>query len=311
MITKYSLQKLCHASARKFPEIKAIIQFGSSVSGDFHKDISDTDLAVIVGLKRIENKIFDFFFKYRPNFQLQLHIFSARSFIKRAKMAEPLILSVLHTGVPLYGKKYMIKLKNRNFRPNKSTARKCMLNSFVALGLAISDLTHGMQFDSVNSIYHAARSSIWAVLINQEVTPNNKRVFELIKDKNVSKLYKKIIFFRKNIPNYNIDFNLDKKVYKGGNINEFTNLLKDTIDLIKINYKKIFKKEFRGFFELLDLLNKEYKEIPKFYTVMLSVDWERETVSYHIMLSFKNKKREFIKVNANNGRIKNIQIVNK
>lgn len=308
MITQYPLQKLCQKSTKKFSGIKAIIQFGSSVSGDFHKDISDVDLAVIIKSKRIEKEIHNFFFKHYSHFELQLHIFPERYFIKKARIAEPLILSVLYTGAPIYGKEYMVKLKNRNFRPNKSTARKCMLNSFAALGLAISDLTHGMQFDSVNFMYHAARSSIWATLINQEITPKNKRIFELIKDKKILLLYKKVIQFRENIPPYDADLSLDKKIYVDGNVNEFTNLLNDTITLIKINYKKIFRKGFIGFFELLNILHMKYDKIPEFYTIMLSVEWKRETILYHTLLSFKDKERKFIEVNANNGEFKYIPL---
>ena len=55
------------------------------------------------------------------------------------------------------------------------------------------------------------RTSIWATLMSKKITPNNKRLFELIKDKKIIDLYKKIVHFRNNPPDYEVhNLNLDK-----------------------------------------------------------------------------------------------------
>ncbi len=292
---------------KKFPEIKMIIQFGSSASGDYVENLSDIDLAIISKSKKEEEQIKDFIFKEVSSFYLQTHLFSINSFVKSLKDGVPLSLSILYTGNPLYGHEDYFKLKKKGFKANKSTMRKCMLNSFAALSLAISDLTGGMLFDSVNSVYHAARSSIWAVLITKEITPKNKRILELVEDRKIIDLYKKIISFRQNIPDYDIDIDFSKKLYKKGDMNPFTQILRDAMMIIKINHKHIFKKNFIGLFELLSILKGRYK-IPNFYSIFLSVDWKKEIPSYHVMLSFKYDKRFMLEVNAHNGKIKELSI---
>ncbi|MFH1210107.1 MAG: nucleotidyltransferase domain-containing protein [archaeon] len=304
MLNQKEINDLSEGLIKRFSDIKLIIQFGSSVSGDYNKDISDVDLAIITNSKRIEKKIRNFIFRIHISFEIQIHIFSIKLFIKNLKEAEPLSLSVLYTGNALYNEEYHLKLKNKFFKADNKTVRKCMLNSFGALGLGISDLTNDMLQDSINSFYHAARSSIWATLFNEEITPNNKKIFELVKNKKIRKLYKRIIDFRKNIPDYETDINLSKKIYKKGNINHFTQILKDTIEIVKINYKKTFKKDFVGFFDILRLLNKRYKRIHDYYSVFLSVNWKREIPFYFITFSFKNKKWLLIEINANNRKIK-------
>lgn len=305
MLEQKDINKLIDTLSKNFPGIRVIIQFGSSSSGDYNKEISDIDLAIITKLKNMEKQIKNFIFKSYSPFKIQTHIFSIISFIKRLKQADPLTLSILYTGKPLYGKEYFYKIKKRNFKANSSTIRRCVLNSFAALSLAISDLTHGMLFDSVNSIYHAARSSIWGVLFNTHITPRNKNIFELIKDKRILDLYKKIIHFRNNIPYYKENLDLPTKIYEKGNINQFTQLLEDATKIIKINYKKIFKKNFISLFELFEILNRKYG-IPEFYSVFLSVNWKSEKPIYLTTLSFNNKM-VLLNVNTTNGKIKEIK----
>jgi predicted nucleotidyltransferase len=303
MLKQEQVKKFVNTLRKKFPEIKLLIQFGSSVSGDFNKRISDVDLAIILSSKKKEKKIKDSVYSLPHSFGMQTHVYSMRDFLKNLKQADPLCLSILYAGKSLYGIKLFEQLKNKNFKPNKSSIRRCMLNSFAGLGLGISDLLHGMILDPVNSIYHAARSSIWATLMDQEITPNNKRIFELIKDKKIIELYRKIIDFRNNPPDYEThDFGLDKKIYKKGNINELTQYLDDATTIVKTNYKKIFGKDFIGLFELLGILRKKYKKIPKFYNVMLSVNWEKEFPLYVVMLAFKDDKSVLVEV-SDNGKI--------
>jgi len=306
MLKQKEVENLVEKLVKKFSKIKTIIQFGSSVSGDYNKDFSDVDLAIIPSNKKIEKQIKNFIFKYHSSFELQTHIFSARDFIKGLKEGLPINLSIIYTGKQLSGKGYFLKLKNRNFKPTKSTVRKCMLNSFAALGLAISDLTHGMIFDPVNYIYHAARSSIWAALFDKHITPNNKQIFILINNKVITDLYRKMVRSREKPAYYGDDLSICEEIYKKGNINQVTQMLKDATKLIKINYKKIFGKNFIGLFELLNISKKRYAEIPKFYSILLSVDWENEILRYAVVLSFDDNKRLMLEVNANNGDIKEV-----
>ncbi len=297
-----TIQKFVNKLTEKFDDINIIIQFGSSVSGDYVKNLSDVDLAVIIKSKKQKKLIGDCTLGL---YHLQVHIFLIRNFIKGLKDGLPLNLSILYTGRVLYGHEQFYELKKEKFRATKFTERKCMLNSFAALGLAISDLTHGMLWDSINSIYHAARSSIWAVLMKKEITPNNRSVLKLIGNNKIADLYKRIINFRKNIPNYNMDVDFPKKLYNKGGVNRFTELLSDATTIIKTNYQKIFKKPFIGLFEVLTILKKNYRN-PDFYSLFLAVDWEKEILFYHAILSFKNKERKLICINANNGEIKEV-----
>jgi len=292
MLKQEEVEKFVNALRKEFPEIKLLMQFGSSVSGVFNKRISDVDLAIILSSKKKEKKAKDSVYSLPHSFGMQTHVYSIRNFLKKLRQADALCLSILYTGKPLYGSKYCEQLKNKNFNPDKASIRKCMMNSFGALSLGISDLLHGMVLDPVNSIYHAARSSIWATLMEKEITPNNKRIFELIKDKKIIGLYRKIVHFRNNPPDYEThNLDLDKEIYKKGNINEITQYLYDATAIVKINYKRIFGKDFIGLFELLNSIHKKYKQIPDFYNVMLSVNWEREFPFYTVVLSFKNGKR--------------------
>lgn len=283
--------------------IKIILQFGSSVSKDCYAG-SDTDLAIITesvkSEKEINTKI------NVSHFYLQTHIFSIQDFTEKLSDGDPLCLSILYTGKVLYGKNVYLKLKKKAFKPTNKTIRKCMLNSFAALGLGISDLTSEFLYDSVNSIYHAARSSIWADLFDKAITPNNHHVFKLLEDKNMLKLYKKIIKFRQNIPDYNSDLCLAQEIYMNGNINSFTQLLEDATTIVRTNYKRIFGKNFVSLFELLAILRKRYDNVPEFYSVILSVVWKKQKPVYHVVLCFKDK-RVFVEVDANNGSIKEIE----
>ena len=304
MLKQEQVKEFVNALRKKFPEIKLLIQFGSSVSGDFNKRISDVDLAIILSAKKKEKKVKDSVYGFPHSFGMQTHVYSMGDFLKKLKQADPLCLSILYTGKPLYGSKYCEQLKNKNFKPDKSSIRKCMLNSFGALSLGISDLLYGMVSDPVNSIYHAARSSIWATLMDKDITPNNKRIFELIKDKKIIDLYRKTVHFRNNPPDYEThNLDLDKEIYRKGNINEFTKYLDDATTIVKINYKKIFGKDFIGLFELLNLVHKKYKQIPDFYNVRLSVNWEKEFPFYTVVLSFKNGKRFLVEL-SDNGKIR-------
>lgn len=304
MLKEKGVKRFVNALKKEFSEIKLLIQFGSSVSGDFNRRISDVDLAVIISSKKREKKIKKSIFGFPHSYGMQIHVYSLRDFLKNLKQADPLCLSILYTGRALYGIKYFAQLKNKNFKPNKSAIRKCMLNSFGALSLGMSDLLHGMILDPVNSIYHAARSSIWATLMDKEITPNNKRIFELIEDKKIIELYRKIVHFRNNPPEYEThNLDLDKEIYRKGNINKFTQYLDDATTIVKANYKKIFGKDFIGLFELLDILRKRYKNTPRFYSIMLSVDWKKEVPSYRVILDFKKYKR-LIAVDGNNGKIR-------
>lgn len=296
---KDTIKKLVSKLIHQFDGIEMVIQFGSSVSGDYVKNLSDIDLAIITKSKKQKKLIEGYALGLH---HLQAHIFTERNFIKGLKEGVPLNLSMLYKGKALYGYGRFYKLKKEKFKATKFTEKKCMLNSFAALGLAISDLTHGMLWDSVNSIYHAARSSIWAVLMRKEITPNNRSALKLIKNNKVVGLYKKIINFRKNIPHYEADFDFSKALYNKGSVNQFTELLNDSITIIKINYQTIFKKPFIGLFEVLAILKKNYGK-PSFYSLFLSVDWEREILSYYAALSFKNKDMTLIRINANNGEI--------
>src|SRR3989338_824166 len=287
--------------------IKVILLFGSSVSKDCYGE-SDTDMAIITESAKNEKEIntkINF-----SHFYLQTHIFSIKDFTEKLKDGDPLCLGILYTGKVLYGKNFHLKLKKKGFKPINKTIRKCMLNSFAALGLGISDLTSGFLYDSVNSIYHAARSSIWADLFDKVITPNNNHIFKLLEDKSMLRLYKKIIEFRQNIPNNNYDLYLAQEIYVKGNINSFTQLLDDATTIVRTNYKRIFGKNFVSFFELLAILRKRYDNVPEFYSVMLSVVWKKQKPVYHVMLCFKDK-RIFVEVDENNGSIKEIENVKK
>src|SRR3989338_1486742 len=236
MLSQKEIQKIASILAKKFPTVLSIIQFGSSVSGDFTK-FSDTDIAVIIKDKKSEKKVRDFCFSCHSAFELQIHLFSSDKFINDLKKGMPLALSILYTGRAIYGKERIQKLKRKNYLPNNFTKRACMLNSFAALSLAVSDLTNGMLADSLNSAYHAARSSIWAVLMDRAITPQNKEALRLIADKKIKLLYKRILGFRAHPPDYGYDIALSQDIYKKGNINEYTQLLEDATYIVKKNYR--------------------------------------------------------------------------
>lgn len=301
VIMRPNIQKL----VSKFPaNIKSIIQFGSSVSGDFNKNLSDVDLMVLVSTKEksTEEQIRSIIFQdYFPS-EIQAHVFRTSRFIKEAKEGCPIILSALLKGKVIKGKKYIEKLKPERYSPNKFTQSRLLRNSFSALSLGISDLLSTMCWDSVNSIYHAARSAIWAKLLDKNFLPTNDQIVNLLKDESICLAYKRVLNFRENIPDYERDFDLPKKLWKYGKVNEFTDLLKDAFIIIKSAYLELTQKEFTDLFELCEILRKNYP-LPEYYCIFLETD---PNPFYHVMLSYKDRYLH-LDVESETGKIKEVR----
>lgn len=266
----------------EFPGVVSLVQFGSSVSGDTYAD-SDVDVLFVVSEQKEE---FEKQLRKKLGWEYQVHVYTKDEFLELINKREPLMLSIVHTGRVLHGEEFISSLKN--ILPDNYTAERCMLNSFAALGLGISDLMQGMSYDAVNGLYHAARSSIWATLMPMEVTPPNKRIFELLEEGEIKQKYREILEFRCNIPSTEMDFELEKKMWKGENGNEFTELLQKTNSIVKANYHQIFGKDYVDCFGVLELLRRKYPP-PKFYSLMLSTNWEKMFPYYHVMLSYPEK----------------------
>ncbi len=281
--------------AQEFPNIISLIQFGSSVSGDTYAG-SDIDVLLVVNEKKkeIEEQL-----REKLEWECQMHVYTKEEFLESINKKEPLTLSIVHTGKVLHGEEFIFPLKS--VRPDNYTAKRCILNSFAALGMGISDLMHGMSYDAVNSFYHAARSSIWAALMPREVTPPNKKVFELLEEGIIKQRYREIVEFRSHIPEMETDFELDKKMWERGNINEFTELLQKTNSVVKANYQRVCGENYIGCFEVLEQLRKKYSS-PDHYYLMLSVDWEKMLPYYQVMLSYE-ERRLSLDIDAHTGEI--------
>ncbi len=157
--------------------------------------------------------------------------------------------------------------------------------------------------DALNTIYHAARSSVWATLMRNEITPPNRRVFELLEDDEMKKQYQEIVSFRNDpLPYPSIKEN---EVWEQGNNNAFTEYLAKSCSIIKKNYWQIFGKNFIDVFELLNLLKSKYDK-PDFYSVMLSVNWKKMSPHYLVSLSHKDNSI-LLFIDAHNGEIKELK----
>lgn len=287
----------------KYPEIVSLVQFGSSISGDTYPG-SDIDLLIITKKKdkELEEKIQkEFDWKY------QLHIHDEAEFKELIERREPLSLSIIHTGKIILGEKFINTF--RNVFPEEYTVQRCMHNSFAALGSGISDFTRGWNADAVNSLYHAARSSIWATLFKIEITPPNRRIFILLDDEDTKRLYHEIVDFRQHIPQKEHDFETEKKLWQGSLDNEFTQLIKKTNVLIKKNYFKIFQQKFFDIFQAMELLRNRYP-LPEYHTVMFSMNWEKCSPDYYIILSYFQQWIR-LEIDAHTGEIKNEQFQQK
>lgn len=239
---------------KKYSEMVAVVQFGSSISGDTYQG-SDIDVLIIMEKDKedVEKEIRD-----KLGYNYQLHFYSKNNFLESLEKREPLLLSAVHTGKTLYDTGFIEPCKQ--YLPNEYTVKRCMLNSFAALGMGISDLFHGMlYYDAVNSFYHAARSSLWATLMEIEITPPNRRVLELLRDEEIKEKYQRIITFRNDIPDYGHNFDLDKKIWDTGEINGFTGVLRDVHEIIRENYLKISGQNFVDCFQILAMLRKKYE----------------------------------------------------
>ncbi len=212
------------------PEIVSAVQFGSSISGDTYK-YSDVNLLIVVEGEK--DKVKDEL-RESLSWEYQTHIYSKEEFLQMVEKKEPLALSIIHTGEVLHNQQFVRELLRH--KPNTYTTRRCMLNSFCALGIGTNDLFQGlMLYDGVNSLYHAARSSLWATLIEKEITPPNKRVFELMQDDEVKRRYKEVIAFRDELPDCEEDIQLDGKIWQeGGDVNKFTDILKKVNEIVKV-----------------------------------------------------------------------------
>lgn len=283
----------------KYPEIVSLVQFGSSISGDTYSG-SDIDMLIILKTrdKELEEKIQEEF-----DWKYQLHIHDETEFKESIEKREPLSLSIVRTGKVILGEKFINTF--RNVSPEEYTLKRCMLNSFAALGSGISDFTRGWNTDAVNSFYHAARSSIWAILFKTEITPSNKRIFTLLDDEETKRLYQEIIDFRQRISQEEHDFETEKKLWQGSLDNEFAQLIKKTNVIIKKNYFKIFQQEFFDIFQVMELLRNRYPQ-PKYHTVMFSMNWERCSPEYYIILSYFQQWIR-LEIDAHTGEIKNEQ----
>ncbi len=314
-----------------YPEIRAAIQFGSSISGDTYEG-SDVDLMVIGkgNSKKAKEKINETLRK-ELDYSYQTHVYTQQEFVRAVEGREPLLLSAIHTGRILQGNEFIQPLKK--YKPTKYTVKRCMLTSFAALGMGISDLLQGLMYDdAVNSLYHAARSSIWATLMEKEITPPNKRVLELLKDAEMKTHYERIITFRSNIPDCGHELDLEKRIWEHGDVDTFTDLLRMVNSIVKTNYQKIFHRNFVDCFEVFSILRKRYEQ-PKYsvgqkqlnnnypalymkditstinylcpsvyYSLMLSVDWKKNRPSYLVML---HQEKEWISlvIDAHDGKI--------
>lgn len=284
------------ASIQDVPSIVAVVQFGSSISGDTYSG-SDIDLLIVVenDEEKMESEI-----RKRLGYEYQSHFYTKDKFRQALILGEPLALSIVHRGKALRGHEFIKEF--RDYQPTEYTVNRCMLNSFAALGLALSDYLHGLFGDDViNGLYHASRSSIWATLLMQEITPPNKRVLELLKDETIKENYKEILAWRENIPEYESGFELEKKIWLNQHHDLFTAIFHKAHLIIKINYKKITGKDFVDFFEVMGILREKYP-LPDYYSVFLSVDWDKLTPHYDVMLSFK-KNFMILRINAHDGSI--------
>ncbi len=281
---------------QEFSDVVSIVQFGSSVSGDTYAG-SDVDVLFVVNepKKEIEEQL-----RKKLGWEYQTHVYIKDEFLDSINKKEPLALSIVHTGRVLHGDEFISPLKT--IQPDNYTARRCMLNSFAALGMGISDLIQGMSYDAVNSLYHAARSSIWAILMLQEVTPSNKRIFELLEEGEIKQKYREIVEFRSHIPEMERDFEVDEKMWKGENVDEFTEILQKTNSIVKASYSAIYGKNYVDCLEVLGLLREKYPQ-PEFYSLMLSTDWEKMLPYYHVMLSY-SERWITVMVDAHDGTLK-------
>ncbi len=281
--------------------IEIVIQFGSSVNGNHSSRFSDIDVAVITRTGKRLKKTFEGLPGRVGSKEMQVHKFSMRQFVQKLKSSDALCLSILHTGKALHGKDAFAKLKNSGFKADGSTRRQCLLNSLAPLSLAISDMEHGMLFDTVNSIYHAARSAIWASLLPGHMTPNNKELLKLVKDREVARLYKRILKSRERVPEYDVDIRFAEKLYEKGNFNGFTQLLDDATKIIRSSHKEIFNQDFISLFDVLEILRKRHRDPPAFYSVFLAVDWKGQRSFYNVFTSAENGRHRIMKIDANTG----------
>ncbi len=274
----------------------AVVQFGSSISGDTYSG-SDIDIMVVV---ENDKENWEKELRRKKEYEHQLHFYTKDELNQALFRGEPLVLSAVHTGEPLKGVDFIEEL--RKYKPNEYTVHRCMLNSFAALGLALSDYLHGLFGDEViNGLYHAARSSIWATLMKEEITPPNKRVMELLEDGTIKKNYKEILALRENIPDYEHDFDLERKIWQNENEDFFMDIFKKVHLIIKTNYQKITGSNFIDFFEVMDILRKKYIQ-PQHYSIFLSVDWDKLIPNYDVMLSYE-KAFTMLRINSHDGSI--------
>ena len=242
----------------KYPEIISLVQFGSSISGDTYFG-SDVDMMIILKKrdKELEEKIQEEF-----DWEYQLHIHDETEFKESIEKREPLSLSIVHTGKVLKGEAFINTC--RPYPPTDYTVKRCMFNSFAALGIGLSDFLYGMWSDATNSFYHAARSSVWAILLQKEVTPPNNKVFALLTDEEMRGLYKEIVEFRNNPFDMEPDYEIKDKLWNNRLDNDFSQLLNKVNLVIKKNYSIIFKKEIVNFFQIMEILRNKYSK-PDFY----------------------------------------------
>lgn len=183
----------------KLGDVVAVVLHGSCALGDFAKKLSDIDLFIITkkSCEKTKKKIKGFIYKNKV-WHAQALVFSEKEYSDMLKKRDPLAISVLYKSVPIYGKEFFNRIDKKKYLPDEKTKLKLLLNAFSALGLAMADLDLGMVYDALNHLYHASRSALWALLLDKEVFPGNKRILKILKDKRLKEHYKKILKLREN-----------------------------------------------------------------------------------------------------------------
>ncbi len=290
-------------------DIASIILHGSVLTSDFSDKLSDLDMVIVVRKKskKLENEIFDIIHNTKEYVPVQALIYSKSEFIKSLKKGVSVQLSCTLKGKCLYDNSFFERIKTREHGPTSYTRKILLLNAYSALGLVISDFSQQMFYDSINSAYHAARNSIWAILLHKEPFPDNKRIVDLlnqIKYKEILEKYKKILSARSNpdIFDYEIDNKFDKKFFrKGFYINKLGLVLKNAEDIVRSAWEINVKKRPLSFNGCLNLL--KYIKAPRFSSIHLSVDHKSEKITYNLFFPH-NENYMFIEIDGMSGGIK-------
>lgn len=265
-------------------KLVSLVQIGSSLRPKEMFPNSDIDFVAILDKKPKER-----FVSVDSAMETGILPFSRWQFRAALKDGMPVAVMAVKFGKVLFDRKYFVKLAAR---PNKNTVETWMENGLSIFSSSI------MEFFAVScaccylrDAHHSARSFLRAYILKKKgiLCETDRDILRNTDDKELRKIFVKLIEFRKRIDAFPFDFMKMRRMKKIGGRSAMPLLL-----LEKLAHKIVYLmrgKRMRTLAETIGRIKKPYDHISSVY---LTTRREGRKEKYLVSLVQKNDKMEFL-----------------